>query len=139
LAIHRLALEYPTFLEHDCEVVAFIQSDKDSIVQNIHKRHAVVPQFPIVSDESRKFYNLYGVRDVPAALVRSITKIPAWVEAVRKHGFAQEKIDGQLFLVPAYFLVDTRTNKIASADYGKSFYDHDTFVKLYEDIFFRAY
>lgn len=139
LAIHRLAMEYPTFLENDCDVVAFIQSDKDSIVTNIHKRHAVVPQFPIVADKERKYYKLYGVSDSPAALARSITKIPAWVQAVTKHGFKQGAIDGQLFLVPAYFLIDNRSGEIAAADYGKSFYDHDTFVKLYEDIFFRAF
>jgi peroxiredoxin len=139
LAIHRLAMEYPTFLENDCEVVAFMQSESDSIVENIHNRHAVVPKFPIVADQKRHFYDKYGVLDRPAAITRSITKIPAWVEAVRTHGFKQSNLDGDLFLVPAYFLIDTRDNTIAAADYGKSFYDHDTFVNLYEHIFFRAY
>lgn len=139
LAIHRMALEYPLFLEHDCEVVAFMQSDKKSIVMNIHDRHAVVPQFPIVADPDSNYYNLYGVRVSKAAAARSITKVPKWVQSVRKHGFSPKSIDGNLFTVPAYFLVDTRHQTVAAADYGKSFYDHDTFVKLYEDLIFRPY
>jgi peroxiredoxin len=139
LAIHRLALEYPTFLEHDCQVVAFIQSDPKSIKENIFERHAVVPQFSIIADPTAEHYTKYRVQVSKAAFARSITKIPKWVESVKRHGFTQGSIDGNLFTVPAYFLIDTRKNKVVATDYGKSFYDHDTFVKLYEDIFFRSY
>ncbi len=71
LAIHRLALEYKTFLEHDCEIIAFIQSDAKSITENIHDRHAVKPEFPIIADPECIFYEQYGVRsDVKATYDR---------------------------------------------------------------------
>jgi thioredoxin-dependent peroxiredoxin len=137
LAIHRLSLEYPTFKEHDCEVVAFIQSDKTDIVTNIYERHVVKPEFPIIADAGRTFYELYGVTTSIKAVARSITQIPAWVHAVKHHGFKQKRIDGNLFLVPASFLVDSRTHKIVQANYGKSFYDNEAFIDIYQAVFFK--
>jgi peroxiredoxin len=137
LAIHRLSLEYQTFQDNNCDVVAFIQSDKSDIIDNIYERHSVKPMFPVIADHQRQFYQLYGVTTSVKAAARSITKIPAWVHAVKKHGFKQRTIDGNLFLVPASFLVDNRTHKIVQANYGSNFYDTNTFIDLYESILFK--
>ncbi len=137
LAIHRLSLEYPRFKEHDCAVVAFIQSNKSDIISNIYKRHTVKPEFPIIADHAREFYKLYGVGTSLAAAARSITKIPAWVHAVKDHGFKQPKIDGNLFLVPASFLVDRRNGKIVKASYGADYYDEEAFIDIYQSVFFN--
>lgn len=137
LAIHRLSLEYKRLAEHDCEVIAFIQSDKTEIVDNIYNRHDVRPPFPIVADYEQKFYKKYGVRSSVIAATKSIDKIPAWVHSVKKHGFKQSEVKGDLFLVPAMFIIDGRTKKIVKATYGTSFFDHDTFVKIYESIIFN--
>lgn len=137
LAIHRLSLEYSTLKEHDCEVVAFIQSKKSDIIDNIYGRHAVKPEFPIIADSQLKYYHLYGVNDSIKAGVKSITKIPAWIHSVKKHGFKQQKVDGNLFLVPASFLIDGRTRKIIKASYGSSFYETKTFIDIYQSVFFK--
>jgi peroxiredoxin Q/BCP len=137
LAIHRLSLEYPTFQEHDCAVVAFIQSDKSDIISNIYERHNVKPKFPIIADHSRTFYKLYGVSTSLTAAARSITKIPAWVHAVKRHGFKQTHIDGNLFIVPASFLIDNRTHKIAQVNYNADFYQTEAFIDIYQSVFFR--
>jgi peroxiredoxin Q/BCP len=137
LAIHRLSLEYPTFQEHDCEVIAFVQSDPSHIISNIYDRHTVPPAFPIIADHARTFYNLYGVGTSLKAAARSIDKIPAWVHAIKKHGFKQTQIDGNLFLVPASFLIDGRTRKIVQVNYGANFYDTEPFIEIYQSIFFK--
>ncbi len=137
LAIHRLSLEYPRLQAQDCEVIAFIQSDKTDIIDNIYNKHAVKPPFPIIADYQQKYYRRYGVTASLQAVVRSITKIPVWVHAVRKHGFKQGTMDGNFFLVPAAFVIDGRSKKIIKAAYGKSFYEHDTFVNIYESIIFN--
>jgi peroxiredoxin len=136
LAIHRMALEYTRLQEHDCAVVAFIQSDKIDIIDNIYNRHGVRPPFPIIADYEQHYYQLYGVKNSLLAAARSVTELPSWVHAVREHGFKQTKMNGELFLVPASFVIDGRTKKIIKAAYGKSFYDTDTFVELYESIIF---
>lgn len=137
LAIHRLSLEYARFQDNDCSVVAFIQSEKAGVIDNIYGRHVVRPEFPIIADHQQKFYKLYGVRPSLTTAARSITKIPAWVHSVKAHGFKQTKIDGNLFMVPANFLVDSRTQTIIRADYSASFYDTDTFIDIYQSILFK--
>ena len=137
LAIHRLSLEYKTLQENDCAVVAFIQSDKTDVIDNIYNRHVVKPEFPIVADYEQQYYRLYGVTASIKAAVRSITKLPAWVHAVKDHGFKQGKMDGNFFLVPASFVVNGRTKKIEKAMYGESFYDPEAFIGIYDKLFFN--
>jgi peroxiredoxin Q/BCP len=137
LAVHRLALEHDYFKQNDCQVIAFIQSEQAAIDENIYKRHSVKPTFPIIADHDRQFYTLYGVETSLKKAVRSITKIPLWVHSVKHHGFKQESIDGNLFVVPAAFIIDGRTQTIIKTGYGKSFYDEETFVDLYQSIIFN--
>lgn len=137
LAIHRLSLEYKNLRENDCSVVAFIQSDKTDVIDNIYNRHVVKPPFPIIADHDKKFYGMYGVTTSLTAAVRSITKIPDWMHAVKDHGFSQTKMDGDVFLVPAAFLVNGRTKKIEKASYGSSFYDHDLFLDIYDLVYYK--
>jgi peroxiredoxin len=68
---------------------------------------------------------------------KSITKIPYWLNSVREHGFKQAKVDGNLFLVPAYFLINGRTGTLVRTDYAKSFYEHRTFADIYQPLLFE--
>lgn len=131
LAIHRLTMEYPLLAQKNCEVIAFIQSDREHIVSNIYERHAKTPPFPIIADAGRKIYDKYGIKTSVVAMTKSITKIPFWVHAIKVHGFKQTKLDGEFFLVPATFLIDGTTKKILIAKYGSSFYEHETFTDIY--------
>ena len=121
LAIHRLALEYPMLHKQNCQIIAFVQSDSESICENIYERHEVTPQFPIIADPDKEFYKLYGVHSRPAAITKAIRAIPYWVHAVKAHGFKQTKMDGDLFMVPATFLISSKTGQIVEADYDGSF------------------
>ena len=136
LALHRLTLEYELLKKNNCNIVAFIQSNKEDVVENIYKRHDKKPLFPIIADRERAIYDLYAVSNSISAAVKSVTKIPYWIHAVKQHGYKQTSIDGNLFLVPAMFLVSGRTGKILLASYGKSFYEHETFTKVYEQLGF---
>jgi peroxiredoxin Q/BCP len=136
LALHRLTMEYPLLKQNNCEIVAFIQSTPENVKENIYKRHAKKPPFPIIADQKRVIYNKYGVQNSVTAAARSITKIPYWVHAVREHGFTQKALDGDFFLVPAMFLVSGHTGKILLASYSSSFYEHETFTAVYEKLGF---
>lgn len=138
LALHRLSLEHSMLSKNGCEIIAFIQSDKEHIIQNIYERHKVKPPFPVVADPAKEYYRLYGVKTSTIGVVaRSIGKVPYWVQAVYKHGFKQTSVDGDLFLVPALFLVNGSTCEIVKIEYGSSFYDHDTFTEIYEPLIFK--
>lgn len=137
LAVHRLSIEYEKLKDNGCEVIAFVQSSEENIVKNIYNRHAKKPQFSIVADPKLEVYKKYGVGVDVAASLKDITKIPYWLEAVRKHGFKQTTIDGNLFLVPAWFLINTEKKKIVKQQRGVSFYDHETFIDIYDSLIFK--
>ena len=137
LTIHRLTLEYPMLRDSGCEVVAFIQSSPENIKKNIHERHKTSPQYPIIADEKRKYYDMYGVKNSAVAGVKSLLDIPYWLKAAYVHGFPQTEVDGSLLLVPATFLIGPGTQPIVKAEYGSSFYDHRTFTSIYEPLNFK--
>lgn len=137
LAIHRLTLEYPILKENGCEVITFIQSPAQGVIDNIYNRHAKKPQFSIVADPDSKYYKLYGVMPSYTATVKSLRRVPFWVHSVKDHGYKQPKVDGNLFMVPASFLISARTNKILKTSYGTDYYDKDAFMDIYESVFFK--
>ncbi len=108
------------------------------MVHNIYERHAVRPGFSIVADQERKYYDLYKVQPSVVAAARSLSKIPHWVNAVKTHGFKQGEVDGNVFMVPALFLVDAPSRKIIKAEYSSNFYDHLTFTGIYEALTFKT-
>ncbi len=136
LAIHRLALEYPMLKKENCEVIAFVQSDKNIIKENIYGRHAVKPEFTIIADPKMHFYKLYGVSSSYKAALKARQLYPTGFMPSVNMVLRQTKIDGELFLVPAAFLVSSRTQEIDKADYGTSFYEFESFFKIYESLVF---
>lgn len=137
LALHRLALEYDTMAQYNCQIVSFIQSGKDNIVKNIYDRHNLKPQFPIIADHAMAIYKKYNVDPSVIGTAKATLKIPYWIHSVKKHGFKQTTIDGNFFLVPAWFLINNRTKKIIKSKRGISFYNHDSFIDIYDSIIFR--
>ena len=137
LAVHRLALESKMLSQNKCSIVVFVQSSGEKIHEDTHERHAIRPNFPIVADPRKKIYRTYGVNSSLHAVVRAINDIPAWVHAVKEHGFMQGKLDSDLFLAQALFLVSRKSHKIVQALYGKSLYEHETFTPIYQSLIFK--
>jgi peroxiredoxin len=137
LAIHRLALEYDQMRDYDCQIIALVQSAKELIMDNIYGRHELQPQYPIIADHSMEIYKKYHVSPSVIQTIKSILNVPYWVESVSKHGFKQKKIDGNFFMVPAWFLINNRTKKIVKFQRGASFYDHESFVQIYDSLIFK--
>ena len=137
LAVHRLSVEYASLKKNNCEVIAFVQSSKENIVSNIYDRHAKKPPFSIVPDPEKNIYKKYGVTSSIVETVKEIKRAPYWVQAAFKHGYKQSKIDGRAFLVPAWFLINTETNRIVRKEEGVSFYSTDTFIEIYDVLLFK--
>lgn len=137
LAIHRLSLEYKRLAKERCQVVAFVQSDKKDIIDNIYNRHQPTPPFPVIPDHQMKVYRRYGVDISLKGSLGFIKHIPFWLKSVYKDGFKQKKVDGNLFLVPAWFLVNNKTGMVVRSERGVSFYEHTTFTSIYEALTFK--
>lgn len=137
LTLHRLTLEYPMLQQNGCEVIAFVQSSADNITANMYGRQQPRPPFPIIGDPERHYYDLYGVGTSVKAAARSIVDIPYWLKAVYEHGYKQTKIDGNMLIVPATFLVGADSQEVIKVEYSSSFYDHATFTSIYEPLVFK--
>jgi peroxiredoxin Q/BCP len=136
LAIHRLTMEYKQITKADCKIVAFVQSDKEKIIENIYDTHNPKPQFPIIPDKEMKFYKKYNVEPSVTQTLKMITNIPMWIESISKHSHVKKEIDENLFIVPAWFLVESSTNKIVKTERGSNFYGHDSFINIYDTLTF---
>jgi hypothetical protein len=123
--------------EQGCKVLAFVQSDMDSIQQQIYGRHVPVPPFPVIADPQKKIYDKYAVGHSVRAAAKSWRRLPQWATAVKDHGYTQGKIDGDVFLVPANFLIAAHGQKLIRADYGNSFYDFDALFGVYQSLIFN--
>lgn len=136
LAVHRLALEQKILKNSRCQIVAFIQSEKNNIISNIYERHQPKPEFPIVADLAGIYYEKYDVKTSFKALVKSIKKLPYWIYSVRELGFKQSKVDGNWLMVPAMFLISDGDQRILEAAYSADFYDNETFTEIYQKLIF---
>jgi peroxiredoxin len=137
LAVHRLAMESKMLGKNNCNIIVFVQSTKEKVFENIHERHAIKPHFPVIADPHKRYYRQYGVNSSFHSVVRAINDIPAWVHVVKGLTFTQGKIDGDLFLAQALFLVSSKTRNIVQALYGKSLYEHETFTPIYQSLIFK--
>lgn len=137
LAIHRLTVEHKRLADEECSVIVIVQSNRENIINNIYDRHDPKPPFPIIPDHEMKLYKQYDVEISKKAVFGFIYHLPYWLESVRKLGFSQKKLDGNFFLVPAWFLINNRTNKIVRSERGVSFYEHETFTSIYESLTFK--
>ena len=137
LAIHRLTLEHASLKAEGCEIIAIVQSETEGIMDNIYTRHDPQPQFPIIADHEMKLYKQFDVKVSVLKSASNIVKIPYWLESVRKLGFKQEKIDGNYFLVPEWFLINNETGEIVKNEKGVSLYNHESFTPIHESLIFK--
>lgn len=137
LALYRLTIEYPLLKAEGCDIVAIVQSDKEAIMDNIYARHKPKPQFPIIADHEMKHYKQFDVNLSISATIASISKLPYWLQSVRELGFNQKKLDGELFLVPEWFLINNKDGEIINSQKGISLYNHESFTPIYESLIFK--
>jgi hypothetical protein len=130
--LFRLTREYAKYQEFGLEVIAFIQSSKENIEDNVTRRHRPPPQFPLIADQECKVYRQYGVEHSFFALAKSLRRVPEFLEAVFHHKFRQGRIDGSATLVPAQFLIGPPGLQIYKACYGGDYFDRIPMEEILE-------
>lgn len=137
MALQRLTLEHKLLKKNNCDVIAFVQSTATNVDENIYRRHETKPQFPIVPDQEGDWYSIYGVDTGAKTLPKALLNLPAWLKSVQQSSFKSGKVDGNLFLVPALFIVDV-DGIVRYADYDANFYTHEHFTPIYELLTFGS-
>jgi peroxiredoxin len=119
LRIQDLIRHYPTFKSKGLEMIAVFQSPKSSILEYVGKQDA---PFPIVPDPEQQLYHLYGVSGDWGKFVKGLIQ-PKKIFATVKNGFLPGKMENDINMIPADFLID-ENGTIHTAYYGKDASDH---------------
>ena len=101
------------------ELIAVFQSPADSIKSNVGKQDS---PFPILPDPKQTLYKKYGVSGNWGKFLKGVIN-PMKLIAATKKGFYPGKIETDLTMIPADFLIDDN-GIIHTAYYGKDAADH---------------
>lgn len=123
LRISQIIRKFDELNKKGLKIIAFFQSPKESMLQYVGKQD--VP-FPLIPDSKREVYKLYGVEKSWSKYV--LGGMTGKMHKARKLGFKIGKMEGQLNLVPADFLIENLT--IKRAYYGKNIADHLPFDEI---------
>lgn len=104
----------------DVNVIAFFQSPSETVKEYPAK---LQPSFPIVPQPNKEIYDLYGVQSSVMGMAKKALDLPLFYDTLIKEGYRQGKIDGDFFLMPAYFLISPPDLTIRKTHYGVNFAD----------------
>ncbi len=119
LRVNQLIQKHDKLASNGLNIVSVFQSPVESILKYVGKQDA---PFPIIADPTHTLYKLYGVSGNWAAFARAGLKLDKMAKAA-KLGFMPGKMEGDIKMVPADFLIDEK-GFIHTAYYGKDISDH---------------
>ncbi|GAC1386447.1 MAG: hypothetical protein NVS1B7_4880 [Candidatus Saccharimonadales bacterium] len=121
LILHSFIERYPKLHGNGLEILAFVQSPRESILEYPMQRQSPRPPFPIIPDPTQHVYQRYGVETSLPKFVKSVIKAPLLLTSMYKHHFPQGKMDGNLLLMPAFFLIGPSDLTIYDVHYSADF------------------
>lgn len=120
ITVLKFIKAYPSFAERNLHIIAFFQSTIENIKRYIEKYN---PSFPLIADQKKEIYNLYKVPSTLLGWPRSLAYTPKVLHSITHGGIPQGRIDGDLNLIPASFLIGPPELTIYQAYYGTTFLD----------------
>lgn len=127
LRVHQLVQRYEEFGD-DFSIVAVFDSPLDNLVRHTEKHKA---PFPILADESNKYYKEYGIEHSFAGMLKGMFfRMPTLFKSMFM-GNVPLIFKGSMITMPADFLID-REGIIRAAYYGKDEGDHLPFEQVME-------
>lgn len=119
LRVNALIGRYAELEAQGLKLIAIFQSSADSIRGYVGKQDS---PFPILADPDKQLYSRYGVEGSASGLLKAAGRMGDLLSAA-KLGFTPGRIDGELSMVPADFLIGP-DQVIAQAYYGRDIGDH---------------
>ncbi len=126
LRIYSLSLRYPQLLERGLQVVAFVESSQDLILQ---RDYATDAPFPVIADPDQQIYRRYGVKNSKFGLWWGGHMHKAEIRRAASLGFGQPTIVGNDYRMPADFILNPQ-QIIQVAHYGRSSADALTIAAI---------
>jgi peroxiredoxin len=120
LRINELIAKHPGWSARGLQMIAVFQSPRRSIEQYVGRQDA---PFPIIADPGQQLYAKYGVEGHTGKFLLGITAHPVKMLKAFARGFLPGKIETELTMIPADFLID-KDGVIEQAYYGKDASDH---------------
>ena len=118
LRMHELIQNYPKLKKKGLKILAFFESPKNQIKKYVGKQDA---PFSIISDPKRIVYKKFHIESSKVKFAKAVAKVAKFKEA-SKLGFKSGEKDGDIFIVPADFLIENGI--IIKPYYGKDISDH---------------
>jgi len=115
LRIYSLSLRYPILRERGLQVVAFVESPKDLILQ---RTYAAEAPFPIIADPEQQFYRMYNVKNSRFGLFWGGRMHQDEIREAAQLGFGQPTVIGNDYRMPADFII-TPQQTVQVAHYGR--------------------
>ncbi|MFQ6605164.1 MAG: peroxiredoxin-like family protein [Fidelibacterota bacterium] len=116
LRIHTLSEQAPRWQETGFRLLAVFESDRESIQKRVGREQR---PFPLIPDPGRDVYRQFGVESSWLKFIRGAIPV---LQGMAK-GFLPGKMEGDIAIVPADFLIDEQ-GIIAVAYYGRHIGDH---------------
>ena len=123
----KLMKRYENFHAQGLEIIAFFQSSEINVQEYIAKYK---PPFPLVPDPEKKIYNLYGIESSILGVTKSILTLPGHIKEIRANNITQGRVDGDVFLMPADFLIKPPNLTITKAHYGSNASSQIPFIDI---------
>lgn len=119
LRVHQLSQRAPAWQAQGLDLVAVFQSPRESILEHAG---AEPRPFAILPDPQRGLYRAYGVEGSWGGFLKAGLQVGKLAAAL-KEGFLPGRLEGEVNMVPADFLIDEE-GRIAVAYYGRDISDH---------------
>ncbi|MDF2445854.1 MAG: hypothetical protein K0S46_1090 [Moraxellaceae bacterium] len=119
LRVHHLSRQAPAWQARGLDLVAVFQSPRESILE--HAGSEPRP-FAILPDPTRGLYRQYGVEGSWGAFLKGGLQLGKFGAAM-KEGFMPGKMEGDINMVPADFIIDEE-GRVLVAYYGRDISDH---------------
>lgn len=125
LRMNELVRRFDEFGD-DFTIIAIFDSPLDNLTRHAESHKA---PFPILADESNKYYKEYGIEHSFIGMLKGIFfRMPTLLKGMFK-GYVPLIIKGSITTMPADFLID-RDGNIKTAHYGKDEGDHLSFDEI---------
>jgi peroxiredoxin Q/BCP len=129
LRVSELKARQAEFIQKNIQLIAVFESPADSLQKSIANRHGF--EFPILADEQRNLYNLYGVQPSWFGILKTMNLkgIKSALQASKLGYSPAGKIEGTIHQIPADFLIDENGN-LELIHYGTNIIDHISLEKV---------
>lgn len=119
LRVHQLSKQAPAWQVRGLDLVAVFQSPRESILEYAGSE---ARPFAILPDPERGLYRQYGVEGSWGGFLKAGLQLGK-VAAAMKEGFMPGKMEGDINMVPADFIID-EDGRVLVAYYGRDISDH---------------